>query len=128
MVVPRGMNKPGHPDDIRATPNAETLGEKEGMYARSINLPTLRDQIGWREMSGDKSAGSNLRDLNWALGELGDHTPQRLPANANEAPYPVRTMDPNVTRFLRALDGETPLQVQLPKLTVIEGGLPPRKN
>ncbi len=37
-------------------------------------------------------------------------------------------MDPMVTRFLRALDGETPLQVQLPKLTVIEGGLPPRKN
>ncbi len=50
------------------------------------------------------------------------------PANGNEPPYPMRTMDPMVTRFLRALDGETPLQVQLPKLTVIEGGLPPRKN
>jgi hypothetical protein len=98
MVVPRGMDPRPNPDHIGATPGAATLSRWGGV--------------------------GTVGRSSWPRRGLGPLEP----ANANDAPYPMRTMDPMVTRFLRALDGETPLHVQLPKLTVIEGGLPPRKN
>jgi hypothetical protein len=38
-----------------------------------------------------------------------------MSANTNEAPYPQRAMDQNVTRFLRALDNETGLGAAMPR-------------
>ncbi len=76
--------------------SAGELAAREGIHANRIDLPTLRDQVGWEVLSGDTKRATNLADLNTVLDQLGIRQPPRQPANRNygSTPGDVPTPEP----------------------------------
>lgn len=156
MVVPRGMDpKAGrvpYPDHIGATPSSETLARFGGATRDPFNAEVMSGEVPyWAKQQPANGNGPldnlMLRQLGLAPDELltagakhhpeldapgsyftnpaGGRMQQALENDGTPPRFKLETSPDMVQRYLDALQ-KTPRQP--PKLSVIEGGLPPPKG